>query len=87
MAVHAEMEHNMLVIEQIRCILFGVAYQKNEDFIESIKFKELVGSLIDNENFENILSPDSKKISVKMGRLNGTSKSKLIDNENEEDDR
>ena len=77
----------MLVIEQIRCILFGVAYQKDEDFFESIKFRELVESLANNENFEDILSPDLKEMSVKMERINGVSKSRLIDNENEEDDR
>ena len=87
MAVHAEMERNMLVIEQIRCILFGVAYQKNEDFFETRKFRELVETLADNEDFEDILSPDSMEMSVKMDKLNAASKSRLMENEIEEDDR
>lgn len=89
MAIHSEMEQNMLVIEQIRCILFGVAYEIKEDFFESKKFRELVESLADNESFEDVLDTTTRDISFNIDKINAINHKdkKDHDESNEEENR
>lgn len=53
------MKTHLLVQEQINIILFGVTYQKREDYFFSEKFDMLVDCLIDNENIEEIAASSS----------------------------
>ena len=53
------MKTHLLVQEQINIILFGVTYQKKEDYFYSDKFDLLVDGLADNENIEEIIIDNS----------------------------
>jgi len=62
------MRANLMVMEQINVILFGLSYQKKEDFFGSKRFEELIDCLTGGDNFDDILNGDSDNASINSSR-------------------